>query len=517
MVNLMSQKQNADIDKLISWFQNQQKADKDTIASLNQLVKELRWNIDESNRNAAVLVETIHKMQQTIDGLNEKIARLEEQLHKNSKNSSKPPSSDGYSKPPAPKSLRKTSGKKGAKPGHKGISLSVSGKPDTIVPHMPAECSGCPNYNKCLAAAKVRETRNEIDAVVKVTYIQHNAMDVVCQKHHGCLHGQFPKGLNAYLQYGPNLKALAVSLNTIGAVSLGRTSDILQGVFGIPITPATVAAMVQRVSDRTGNALNRIGAGLEDSPVLHGDETGFRAEGKLHWVHVLCNHRYTYLSISTKRGWKGMVEAGLLPECSGILTHDFWASYWHFDNFTHNVCRAHLLRELQSVKDNHPKQEWPGEFADLLLDMKRAQEKALRKGKTSLSYVTKYRYRKRYDAIITKAYQENPEPEASGGNRRGRRKRGKVLSLIDRLKNFKDTVCLIITDLTAPFDNNQAERDLRMHKSKIKVSGCFRTIAGAECYLKIMSCVSTGRKHGHNGYDVIMNLITGSLDFMTVV
>lgn len=212
-----------------------------------------------------------------------------------------------------------------------------------------------------------------------------------------------------------------------------------------------------------------------------------------------------------------MEEAGLLSECRGILTHDFWASCWHYKQFIHNVCRAHLLRELQSVKDNHPGQEWPGEFSDLLLDMKKAQEKAISKGKSSLSTATKYRYQKRYDEIIEKAYRENPEPEISNEKKRGRKKRGKVLSLIDRLKNFKDSVCLIIKDLTAPFDNNQAERDLRMHKSKIKVSGCFRTLAGAEYYLKIMSCVSTGKKYGHNGYSVIMNLITGSLDFMTAI
>lgn len=239
--------QNHDTDNLITYSKEQQVSDKETISrlrdsnrelqetvyALNQIILELRQTIDASNRSTAVLTDTIRKMQKTIDGLNEKIARLEEQLHKNSKNSSKPPSSDGYNKSPAPKSLRKTSGKKGAKSGHKGTSLSMSRKPDRIIPHMPSCCDGCPNYKKCLAAAKVRETRNEIDAVVKVTYFQHDAMDVECLKHHKYLHGEFPEGLNSYMQYGPNLNALAVSLNTIGAVSLGRTSEILQGVFGI--------------------------------------------------------------------------------------------------------------------------------------------------------------------------------------------------------------------------------------------------------------------------------------------
>lgn len=390
-------------------------------------------------------------------------------------------------------------------------------KPDQIISHMPSNCEHCPHYRQCLASAQICETRNEVDAVVQVTLIQHNVLGVNCNMHHEYRQGRFPKGLNAYMQYGNNLKALAIALNTVGAVSLGRTSDILRGVFGISITPATIGSMVHRAASSSDRALEKIKAGLRSSDLLHGDETGARTEGKLQWIHVLSNPDYTYLSISTKRGWKGMEEAGLLPDCHGILTHDFWASYWHFDNFTHNVCRAHLLRELQGVTDSHPKQTWQKDFAELLLDMKKSQERAIGKGKTELSYSTRYRYSRHYDEIIDKAYGENPEPKPTGEKKRGRKKRGKVLSLIDRLKNFKESVCLIITNLTAPFDNNQAERDLRMHKSKLKVSGCFRTIEGAEDYLKIMSCVSTGRKQGHNGYEIIMDLITGSTDFVAAV
>lgn len=507
----------SDVDNLISYFKEQQQSDRETISALNSLVTALRKDIDDSNRNAAELMETIRKMQKTIDSLNEKIAQLEEKLHKNSKNSSKPPSSDGYSKPTAPKSLRKTSGKKGAQPGHKGTSLSVTRKPDDIITHMPAGCEQCPHYQECRASAKVCETRNEMDAVVKVSLVQHDVLEISCPIHHDQRRGEFPKDLNAYVQYGPNLKALAVALNTVGAVSLSRTSEILKGVFGIPITPATIGSMVHRVSLKTSDPLSQIENGLTESSSLHGDETGFRVEGKLCWVHVLCNGLFTNLSISTKRGWKGMEEAGLLSECHGMLTHDFWASYWHYDNFVHNVCRAHLLRELQGVTDNNPAQTWAGDFADLLLDMKESQEKALGKGKSELSYSTRYRFSRRYDEIIKNAYRQSPKPRISGEKKRGRKKRGKVLSLIDRLQDFKDSICLIITDLTAPFDNNQAERDLRMHKSKIKVSGCFRTREGAEDYLKIMSCVSTGRKHGHNGYEVITDLIVGSQEFLALI
>lgn len=527
----MARRQGTEIDNLISFFKDQQRSDKETIRrlhdanaqlqetvnALNILVEDLQKAVDDSNQNIISLTETIRNMQQTIDGLNKQIAELKESKHKNSKNSSKPPSSDGYSKPPAPKSLRETSGKKGAQEGHPGSNLAITRKPDKVIPHMPAGCEHCPHYAECLAAAAIRETRNEMDAVVQITLTQHNALEVDCPVHNDHRQGEFPEGLNAYVQYGSNIKALAVALNTVGAVSLGRTSDILRGVFGIPITPATVGFMVHRVSIKAEKSLEEIKAAIEAGNSHHADETGFRTDGKLHWVHVLSDSLFTFLSISTKRGWKGMAEAGLLPKCHGMLTHDFWASYWHFPDFVHNVCRAHLLRELLGVTENHPEQTWAKDFSQLLLDMKKSQEEAISKELSGLDFSIREGFGKRYDEIIERAYKENPEPKPTGEKRRGRKKRGKVLSLIDRLKNFKASVCLIITDISAPFDNNQAERDLRMHKSKIKVSGSFRTIEGAEDYLKIMSCVSTGRKHGHNGYDVIMNLINGSREFMVAV
>ena len=521
MVNLMA---DSEIDKLIQYFRDQQKADRENNCRLHEdnvrqqrTIDSLNGLLEDSQKSILALNDTILQMQHTIDELNTQIADLKEKLNKNSRNSSKPPSSDGLNKPPVPKSLRSTSGKKGAKPGHKGATLAVTREPDFIVEHMPSECTGCPHYNECHDSASVLETRNVIDTKVQVTLTAHQKLCICCPKSHEVRQGEFPQNLNAYVQHGDNLQGLAIALNTIGAVSLNRTSEILRGIFGIPITPATIASMVQNCAGKTGATLDKIRASLIASDQNHADETGFRTEGRLHWVHVLCNRMYTYLTISEKRGWEGMDEGTLLPRCSGMLTHDCWMPYWHYDGFTHNVCRAHLLRELQNIMDNHPEQTWAKKFSDLLLSMKKAQEKALRKGKEKLSFSTSYRFGREYDEILATAYSENPEPTPTAEKKHGRPKCGKVLALIDRLKKYKKSICLIIDDLTAPFDNNQAERDLRMHKSKIKVSGCFRTVEGATQYLQIMSCVSTGRKHGHNGYEVIMNLIHGSLEFMTAV
>lgn len=187
--------------------------------------------------------------------------------------------------------------------------------------------------------------------------------------------------------------------------------------------------------------------------------------------------------------------------------HDCWPSYWKYTQATHAVCCAHLLRELNGVQDNYPKQTWAKEFAYLLLRMKQAKELSEQCGLSILDPFFLQQYEREYDQILETAYQENPEPEAQKPGKKP--KRGKVLALIDRLKRLKDGVCLFVKDFAAPFDNNQAERDLRMVKVKTKVSGCFRTEEGARDYLRIMSYVGTAKKQGVNPFHAILQAVSG--------
>ena len=172
----------------------------------------------------------------------------------------------------------------------------------------------------------------------------------------------------------------------------------------------------------------------------------------------------------------------------------------------HAICNAHILRELNGLIDNHPQQTWASKFQKLLLRMKKVKERAIARGKDKLSYYHLHKFDQEYDELIEIAYSENPEPENPPG-KKGRKKRGKVLALIDRLRDYKEAVCLFIKDFMVPFDNNEAERAIRNVKTKTKVSGCFRTEDGAEDYLNIMSIVGTAKKHGHSGFDAIMYLI----------
>ena len=464
-------------------------------------------------QNASLLKQN-EMLTATIAELNQTIQELKEQLNKNSKNSSKPPSSDGLKKP-TPKSLRKPSGKKaGGQDGHQGTHLAVITAPDEIVKHMPSACEGCRHYQICKGTACVAEKRHVIDAVVTVNVTEHQALELpICMLHGDTRRGDFPSDVKATVQYGENLQALAVALNTVGAVSIKRTHEILSGVFNIPIATGTISNMVKRCADSLSETVSKIKNKMIGSALGHFDETGTRVDKKLWWVHDASNCEYTYLDISPKRGTAGMEQCGVLPEFKGIAMHDCWASYWNYPNVLHAVCCAHLLRELTGIGENHPDQKWASAFIDLLLEMKKVKDKAVEKGKDSLSYYHYHKFDKKYDALIEQARKENPLPETTV-KKRGRKKKGKILALVERLANYKASVCLFIHNFNVPFDNNQAERDLRMIKVKTKVSGCFRTEEGARDYLKIMSYVGTAHKQGYNAYEAIKNAISGQPDFI---
>ena len=465
-------------------------------------------------QQVASLTATVEAQAKSIEELNQTIKELKEQLNKNSKNSSKPPSSDGYKKP-TPKSLRTPSGKKqGGQKGHPGTRLSVIAEPDEIKSHMPSACEGCPYYNRCKGVACVAEKRHVVDAVVTVEVTEHQLLEIpACPLHGGNRKGAFPSNVNAAVQYGKNLQALVVAFNTVGAVSIKRTHEILSGVFNIPLATGTISNMVKRCANELTDTVEVIKQKVTASALAHFDETGTRVDSKLWWVHNASNCNYTYLDISTKRGAVGMEQCGVLTDFGGIAVHDCWASYWNYKDVEHAVCCAHLLRELTGITENYPGQTWAKQFIDLLLEMKKVKDKAVSSGKEELSYYHLHKFDKKYDALIKLAREENPLPEITG-KKRGRKKKGKILALVERLDNYKASVCLFVKNFFVPFDNNQAERDIRMIKVKTKVSGCFRTEDGARDYLKIMSYISTAHKHGFNAYEAIRKAISGHSDII---
>ena len=438
------------------------------------------------------------------------IAELKARLDKNSQNSSKPPSSDGYRKPRPVSNREKTGRKPGAQAGHPGSGLKMP-EPDRIedVRHIPEECAGCPLFGSCFKVTP-SPVRNEIDAEIAVVLRRHYRESYVCPRRGGeVVSGKFPEGIASGIQYGAGIKALAATLNTEGMMSVQRTHDFLSAALGLPVCTGTISAMVRELASQVSGTTRAVFDELLKSPVNNGDETGFRVNGKTYWLHSVCNEDFTFLSVQEKRGAEGMRNVGFLPEYRGILVSDCLGSYWQFPNLSHAICNAHILRELKVIHESDPKQTWAEKLRKLLRETAHARNEAVRAGASALPSETVLAFRTRYDALLERAAGENPLPVRQPG-KRGRAAKGKVRCLIDRLREHRDEALLFLTDLRVPFTNNRAEQSLRMAKVKGKVSGCMRTVSGADDFATIMSFIASVKKHGINVLSAVKDAFLGN-------
>lgn len=481
--------------------------DKDrTIQALQDLVKTLT----EMNKS---LVDSNKALQQTIAELQETIKELQRRLGQNSQNSSKPPSTDGFKKP-SPKSLRTKSGKKpGGQKGHAGKNMTLPHAPDEVKPHIPSRCMLCTHLAECMDSGHVfacGEKRYEVNAEVRTVVTEHQMLEVdYCPCTGQALAGTFPEKIKAYIQYGDSVTVLAGILNTYGAVSINRIHVILSSLLNVSLSCGTIASMVSRCSKAVGPVMAKVQKLISGSAVANFDETGSNVNGKTFWTHSSSTDRLTYQTINKKRGKAGMDANGVLPDFLGIAMHDCWAPYWRYDGLIHAICNIHLLRELTGVEEFSPDHTWAKTFRGLLLAMKKARERAIDKGKQELSAYYMQKFNSMYDQIMATAEQECPLPPDMP-KKKGRKKKGKERALIERLIKLKDAVCLFIHDFRVPFGNNQAEQDVRNVKTKLKVSGCFRTENGGQDYLNIMSYLSTARKGKVGVFDALVAALSGN-------
>ena len=275
-----------------------------TPSSLSQL--------SHAEKDALILM-----MQEQVETLQEAVKHLQSGRNMNSRNSSRPPSSDGLNKP-APKSLR-VAGENptGGQKGHPGRTLSRATQPDKIVVHnVPEQCQAC---HRELPFAYVSETRQVFDLpVLQFEVAEHHAMQAICSC--GDVHtAQFPAGVRATVQYGPRAQAAMVHLNQNHAVSVQRTAALMKDLFGLPVSQATVikaavvsAAILQPTVDAIGQA-------AVNADVLHADETGLRVVKKLHWLHVLATDTLTWMGCHPKRGTEAFDALALLQQFQGVL------------------------------------------------------------------------------------------------------------------------------------------------------------------------------------------------------
>lgn len=442
----------------------------------------------------AKLVAQVEGLSARIEALAAENAALRARLGTNSRNSSKPPSSDGPGVKPHPKSQRPATGRKpGGQPGHAGHTLGLVDEPDEVQVHTPARCRSCDQSLEGVAATR-RERRQVVDIPpVKVRVVEHQAETKCCP---GCgaeTTGEFPAGVEAPAQYGPGVGTIAVYLNQEQLLPMERTCAVMADLFGCSISEGTLEKAVAECHEQLAETEAVIKREIEGAKVAHFDETGLNIGGKTCWLHVASTPSLTFYAAHQKRGQAAMDEIGVLPKFRGTAVHDGLTSYWQYRDCRHALCNAHHLRELTFVEEELG-QAWAKDLKDLLVEIKGAVGEARGRGCDALSVALKRGFEARYDAALEVGLKMNPPPEPTG--KRGRPKRGKAGNLVDRLREHKAETLAFMEDFTIPFDNNQAERDNRMMKVREKISGCFRTVVGAERFCRVRGYISTLRKQG---------------------
>ncbi len=449
----------------------------------------------------ASLIELILEMQQRLAEQQLLIQELRDQLAKDSHNSSKPPSSDGIKKRKT-RSLRpKGQRPLGGQPGHKGDTLKQVAKPDHIEVH---PIVACPHCQTDLAGVESRDYEKRQVFDVPPVHLEVTEHQVEIKHCSGCgqaVKGEFPTDVTQPTQYGPRVKAQASYLNNYHFIPLARTEELLRDFYGQAPSEATIISANQQMVEQTKVSLESIQKQIIAADVANFDESGLRVVGKLHWLHVASTETLTHYHVDRKRGQIGMQAGEILPKFQGNAVHDHWKSYLKFDQCQHSFCNAHHLRELQFITEQY-QQSWAEEMAQLLR-MILAEVDATPAPMMSLPSDRLAHYETKYDQLIVKGLAANPPPEVSPPKKRGRPKQSAPKNLLDRLLTHKSGVLAFMYDFRIPFDNNLAERDVRMIKVKQKVSGAFRTQEGAKIFCAIRSYISTARKQEHNVIDAM--------------
>ena len=449
-----------------------------------------------------------------VSQLQERIKELEAQLGQNSRNSSKPPSSDKArwrQKRQRPKSDRPSGGQK----GHPGHHLALSERPDQVHELPPEQCTAC--GNSLADAQSVGEERRQVFELppLALEVTEYRAQTKRCPQCSQNSSGQFPAQVSDTVQYGPKVAALVSYLHSYQLLPQKRTGELFEHLFGHRLSDGTVNNMRDRCAEGLVEFEHQVKEAVGAAPVVNFDETGFYVNTKRYWLHSASTPKLTYYAWHPKRGKQAMDEIGILPDFEGVAVHDAYSSYFVYE-CEHSLCNAHLIRDLTAVVESDPEQqEWAEKMRRLMGQIKACLERSRKDVRDEtqkgggLTLAQLGEFEARYDELLTAGERANPPPQKPSKPKRGSVKKTKAQNLLARLRKYHTETLRFMYDFRVPFDNNLAERDIRMLKVQQKISGCFRSKGGATSFCRVRSYISTVRKQGIDVLQALEGVFTG--------
>lgn len=459
--------------------------------SLAQELKEARRLLDDKDAE-------IEEIKKKLILKTEECERLKSRLNKTSQNSSKPPSTDGLKKK-IYNSRIKTGKSEGGQVGHKGSTASYVETPDTIIEKKVKKCA-CGGHVICSEKYKKKQI---IDIEIKRIVTEERAYSGTCstcgKKNDGVFSTQSP----ARIQYGPELKSFIALLSVEGFVPLAKIVELVQQVTKKALTPSkgTVSNIIKELACLSKETVAALKEHVRKSSVLYADETSVRLNGKGLWAHVISTPTIDILEAFTTRGFDAILEMGILPGYTGVLMCDHFTMYNKLTEAIHARCNAHILREAKALYEIHKRSEI-GELLTFLTEMNQ-WVKQKKQTETEVSPDELKTILSTYEGILTHwkivhdiDYTSNERP------RKGDNPFHPEKLLVDRLLKFQEEHMRFVTNFNVDFDNNMAERAIRMTKTKMKVSGCFRSESGLSQFFILRSVVQTAKKNSENYYEL---------------
>lgn len=461
--------------------------------------------------NECTILQEFEKLKADYSQLKAKFEALEKELEKykkpslNSSNSSIPPSQDPYRKPGSnrEKSKRKT----GGQPGHKGYTLEKVVNPDNTIDINILDCECGYDLTNVEGTSESRQVFDFPKIKVSVTeYIVHEKICPRCGKVHKT---EFPPEVTQPTQYGENMNAWMNYLTYYQFLPLERSAETIKDLTGHNVSEGTFVNSSQRLYEKLEETENITKEQIRSSDVVHFDETGIKSEDESKWLHVASTEKLTYYAIHEKRGIKAIEEIGILPTFEGVSVHDHWKSYYGFKNCTHAECNAHNLRYLRDIFENYH-QKWAKDMSDLLVEIKQRVETLKNTGSIRMESTEIDFWSSKYHEIIEKGICEDDKKSVKKFTKKGKLKKSKALNLLLKLKEYDIETLAFMYDFKIPFDNNLAERDIRMQKLRQKISGRFRGKEGASIFCRIRGYISTARKNGQKAIEALANAFQGN-------